>query len=80
MSLCTSDVSVRDLVPKKKKKKKVPKAVFICCIFFPFHNEQHYCFQLRRTKRKYLLLKTFFKNELTEKPVVLIQMNYTIIR
>lgn len=42
------------------KKKKVPKAVFLCCIFFPFHNEQHYYFQLRRTKRKYLLLKTFF--------------------
>lgn len=75
MSLCTSDVSVRDLVPQKKK---FPRLCLYAVFFFPFHNEQHYCFQLRRTKRKYLLLKTFFKNELTEKPVVLIQMNYTI--
>lgn len=63
-----------------KKKKSSQGCVYMLYFFFPFHNEQHYCFQLRRTKRKYLLLKTFFKNELMEKPVVLIQMNYTIIR
>lgn len=59
-------------------KKKFPRLCLYAVFFFPFHNEQHYCFQLRRTKRKYLLLKTFFKNELTEKPIVLLQMNYTI--
>lgn len=68
---------VRDLVPQKKN---VPKVVFIHGLyFFQSHNEQHYYFHFRRTKRRYLLLKTFFlKNEFMENPVVLIQMNYTI--
>lgn len=61
-------------------KKNVPKVVFIHGLyFFQSHNEQHYYFHFRRTKRRYLLLKTFFlKNEFMENPVVLIQMNYTI--
>lgn len=68
---------VRDLVPQKKN---VPKVVFIHGLyFFQSHNEQRYYFHFRRTKRRYLLLKTFFlKNEFMENPVVLIQMNYTI--
>lgn len=48
---------VRDLVPQKN----VPKVVFIHGVYFlQSHNEQHYYFYLRRTKTRYLLLKTFF--------------------